>query len=146
MTAWWQDWRAAIALCCVCWGFWGVLGKMAAMRLGWPAATVLAAAGGLLVIIPLALVSLRSADLTFPGVLLGLGYGVAGALGGLFFTKALAAGPASAVAPLAEGYLIITVLLAVAPAGRTDEPAPPDGHRPYAGRRGVAQLRWKVSR
>ena len=112
MTAWWQDWRAAIALCCVCWGFWGVLGKMAAMRLGWPAAAVLAVAGGLLVMIPVALVAVRAADLTGPGVLLGLGYGVAGALGGLFFTKPLAAGPASAVAPLAEGYLIITVLLA----------------------------------
>lgn len=113
MTAWWQDWRTAIALCCLCWGFWGVLGKMAAMRLGWPTATVLAAAGGLLVIIPLALVALRPAVLSGPGVLLGLGYGVAGALGGLFFTKALSVGPASAVAPLAEGYLVITVLLAV---------------------------------
>lgn len=111
LTALWQDWRVAVALCAISWGLWGVLGKLAAMRLGWPTAVTLEVMGSLLVIVPLMATSFR-----WPGAggaLLGLAYGVAGAGGMIFFTKALASGPATLVAPMAEGYMVITVLLAV---------------------------------
>lgn len=111
MNALWQDWRFSVLLCCIFWGFWGVFGRVAALRLGWPTAALIGWAVGVLAVGPLLLPHLR-----WPG-LAGAGwaaaYGACGALGSVFFVRALQSGPASLVAPMAEGYLIITVLAAV---------------------------------
>lgn len=112
MNALWLDWRFSVLLCCLFWGMWGVFGRMAALRAGWPSAALIGWAAGVVAVAPLLLPHLR-----WPG-LAGAGwaaaYGVCGAVGSVFFVRALQQGPASLVAPMAEGYLIITVLLAVA--------------------------------
>ncbi len=111
MVTLWSDWRFNVALCCLAWGLWGFLGKLAVARLGWPTAAAMGAASSLVVILLATGTALR-----WPGVLAvwpALAFGACGALGLLFLTRALASGPASLVFPLAEGYLVITVLLAV---------------------------------
>jgi len=106
------DWRLAVALCALSWGVWGYLGKVSATRLGWPTTAVLGWISGMAVVLALSL-----PGFSWPGwgpALPALAYGVLGSLGALFFVQALVQGPAVLVAPIAEGYLVITVLLAVA--------------------------------
>lgn len=114
MIAWaelWQDWRVSVAMCALSWGVWAFLGKVAAGRLGWPTTLVISYLAGLALLPVIALKGAR-----WPGLvpsLWAVGYGLCGAVGSAFFLRALTNGPASAVAPLAEAYLIVTVLLAV---------------------------------
>ena len=111
MAKLWLDWRFNVALCCLAWGLWGVLGKYAVARLGWPTTAALGAVSSLAVILLATGPAIR-----WPGALAAwpaVAFGACGALGLLFLTRALASGPASLVYPLAEGYLVITVLLAV---------------------------------
>lgn len=111
MRDWTLDWRLAVALCALTWGLWGFFGKMSATRLGWPTTSALGWVGGLAVMLAFCLPGFR-----WPGwgpALPALAYGIFGALGALLFVQALEQGPAVLVAPIAEGYLVITVLLAV---------------------------------
>ncbi len=111
MTALWSDWRLAIALCVVSWGLWAFFGKICADRLGWPTASLLGWLSGTVVV---ALVAWRG--FAWPGLagaLPAFAYGVFGAVGAVFFVKALESGPAVLVAPTAELYLVLAVLLAV---------------------------------
>ena len=111
MNALWQDWRFSILLCCLFWGMWGVFGRTAALRMGWPTAALIGWAVGVLVVTPTLVPYFR-----WPGwvnVGWAVAYGICGTVGSIFFVRALGQGPASLVAPMAEGYLIITVLLAV---------------------------------
>lgn len=111
MKDWSLDWRLAVALCALSWGLWGFFGKLSAARLGWPTTSALGWTGGMVVVLALCLPGFR-----WPGwgpALPALAYGLFGAVGALLFVQALQQGPAVLVAPLAEGYLVITVLLAV---------------------------------
>jgi uncharacterized membrane protein len=108
---WSLDWRWAVALCALSWGLWAFFGKISAARLGWPTASVLGWLAGMAVVLAACLPGFR-----WPGwaaAAPALAYGIFGAAGALLFVRALEQGPAMLVAPLAETYLVITVLLAV---------------------------------
>ena len=111
MIPWVQDWRMAVGLVCLSWGLWGFSGKLAAAKAGWPTAALVSWAAGMLVVLPMVLP--RAAWPGAGGLFWSALHGVCGALGGIFFLQALQQGPASVVLPLAEGYLVIAVLLAV---------------------------------
>ncbi len=117
MKLWNLDWRLAVGLCVLSWGLWGFLGKVSAMRLGWPTTAALGWLSGMVVVMVMCL-----PGFSWPGwgpALPALAYGLLGSLGALMFVQALAQGPAMLVAPIAEGYLVITVLLAVVFLGET---------------------------
>lgn len=107
----WHDWRFSVFLACLCWGVWGVSGKVAVSRLGWPTAMVLGWAVGVLAVAPMALRGFR-----WQGVWAALPvvpYGLGGALGALLLLRALERGPVSVVLPVSELWLVVSTLLAV---------------------------------
>lgn len=108
----WQDWRFSVLLASLCWGAWGFFGKIAVARLGWPTTMVLGWVVGMLAVAPVVAQGFR-----WPGLLASWPawfYGLGGALGALFLMRALERGPAVAVLPLSEMWLVVNTLLAVA--------------------------------
>ncbi|MCX6639921.1 MAG: DMT family transporter [bacterium] len=90
------------------WGWWGFLTKLGAERIHWQ--TMMICFGAATVIFAL-----------FPGTpriklelwsLVGVGAGIAGALGFLYFFMALDRGPATVVIPLTSLYVTISSILA----------------------------------
>ncbi|MBN2490004.1 MAG: EamA family transporter [Planctomycetes bacterium] len=104
-------WLPQALLALACWGLWGLLTKLAAGRVPWP--SMLLAFGACSVL--LGLISVRGewgrADAHH---LVALAAGFAGALGFLFFYRAIAAGPASTVIPITSLYVVVAAGLAVA--------------------------------
>ena len=107
----WQDWRVSVLLASLCWGVWGVFGKVSVARLGWPTTMVLGWVVGMLAVAPVVARGFHWPGFvaSWPACLYGLG----GALGALLLVRALERGPAVAVLPLSELWLVVNTLLAV---------------------------------
>jgi uncharacterized membrane protein len=110
VSGWTSDWRVSVAVAVVFWGLWGFFSKVAITRLGWPTATMIGWAAGVVVVGPFLASEFRWTGLAnaWPALI----YGASGALGAVFLFKALAQGPASVVLPLSEGWVVVAVLLA----------------------------------
>jgi bacterial/archaeal transporter family protein len=96
------------------WGIWGFLPKLAAARLDFRSASVWATIGNLSIVIPI-LLSLRAKPSTGEGAYSwSIASGLCGAIGGLFYYKALTmAGPnASSVITISALYPVVSVILA----------------------------------
>ncbi|MGD8562899.1 MAG: EamA family transporter [Desulfarculaceae bacterium] len=111
MGALFQDWRMSVAVVVVSWGLWAFFGKMAVDRLGWPTTAIVGFCVGALLMASWVVPQFRWPGLIqiWPAAL----YGVFGSLGALMLMRALSQGPVALVLPLSEGYLVISVILAV---------------------------------
>ena len=108
----WHDWRVSLILASLCWGAWGFFGKIAVARLGWPTTMVVGWIIGLAVVAPVVVARFRWQGLvaSWPAMVYGLG----GALGAMFLMRALERGPAVAVLPMSELWLVVSVGLSAA--------------------------------
>jgi uncharacterized membrane protein len=88
-----------------------MFGKIAVTRLGWPTAMILGWLAGIVAVGPFI-----AQGFHWPGFLAAWpawGYGLGGALGAVLLTRALTQGPASAVLPMSELWLVVSVALSV---------------------------------
>lgn len=107
----WDDWRFSIVLSSFFWGAWGLFGKIAVTRLGWPTAMMLGWLAGIVAVGPFIAQGFR-----WPGFLAAWpawGYGLGGSLGAVLLTRALSKGPALSVLPMSELWLVVSALLSV---------------------------------
>lgn len=96
------------------WGFWAVLAKMSAQRIGhWPSVLIytLASVVTTMTVFTVMGKSLRGVGHT--GVFLAVAAGILGGLAIMFFQKALSEGPVSTTTALSALYPIIAVIFGV---------------------------------
>jgi len=106
-----QDWRFFTGLSIICWGLWGFFSKMTLDRLDWGAIFVLF---GLSTLLVATVSSPQSYSVLFQkSAWMGVLAGITGALGFLFFYRALQQGIVSVVIPISSLYILVAVILAV---------------------------------
>ena len=106
-----QDWRFFTGLSIICWGLWGFFSKMTLDRLDWGAIFVLF---GLSTLLIATVSSPQSYFVLFQkSAWMGVLAGITGALGFLFFYRALQQGMVSVVIPFSSLYILVAVILAV---------------------------------
>lgn len=87
----WQDWRGSVLLASLCWGVWGVFGKVSVSRLGWPTTIVLGWVVGMIAVAPMVARDFRWPGASWPAWPYGLG-GCPGGPRALFLMRALERG------------------------------------------------------
>lgn len=106
----WNNWKILSLLSLVFWGLWGYLSKVSGSGIDWKIPLALFSISMMAVMVSLSPSTLREsvANLHTVAILAG----ITGAIGFLFFYRALHLGPASTVIPITSMYIVVAVLLA----------------------------------
>lgn len=111
MGAFMEDWRVLVPVYIACSGVWGILAKIAAVRLGHLTSSFVAVTTATTVV---AVVAFRDLEWrSGAGILAAAAGGVLGGIASIALYGALRQGPASLVLPLSSLYLVLTVLLSL---------------------------------
>jgi len=97
----------------VCWGAWGIFGKLASAQINSKFLNLISISASFLLLWTLFLVTGFKVEKNAGGIGYAALAGVAGAIGSVFFYLALKQGKTSVVVPLTALYPLITVALSV---------------------------------